>query len=121
MLLAAFLLIAQDGQGGAQPGGGGLGPLFSFMPILLIIVFFYLLIIRPGKRQEQERQAMLGALKKNDKVVTSGGLIGTVAVIKENEDEVTLKVDDNSNVRLRVTKSSIVRVLSASSSEAPKE
>ena len=92
--------------------------LITLLPIMLL---FYLLILRPGKRQEQERQAMLSAIKKNDKVVTSGGLIGTVAAIKDNEDEVTLRVDDSSNVRLRVTKSSIVRVLSSAAAEAAKE
>ena len=50
-------------------------------------------------------------MKKNDKVITSGGLIGIVAAIKDKEDEVTLKVDESSNVRLRVTKSSIVRII----------
>jgi preprotein translocase subunit YajC len=54
---------------------------------------------------------MLDALKKNDKVITSGGIIGIVAAIKDKEDEVTLKVDESSNVRLRVLKSSIIRIV----------
>jgi len=116
-LLAMLPLFAEggaDGQG-AQPGGGLPGLLLTLLPIL---VLFYFLMIRPARRQEQERQSLLGALKKNDKVVTVGGLIGIVSSIKENEDEVTLKVDENSNVKVRVTKASIVRVLTASSEGA---
>jgi preprotein translocase subunit YajC len=119
MLFALMPLFAQgQGDGGAPPPGGGLGGLaFTLLPIL---VLFYFLMIRPAKRQENERKAMLDALKKNDKVVTAGGLIGTVAVINPTEDEVTLRVDDNANVRVRVTKSSITRVVHATA-DAGKE
>jgi len=82
-------------------------------------VLFWFFMIRPMKRQEQERKALLSALKKNDKVVTSGGIIGIVASVKEKEDEVMLKVDESSNVRLRVTRSSIVRIVGGE--EAAKE
>src|SRR5215472_1290105 len=103
-MLAHLLLLAQADQ--AQ---GNI--LFTLFPFLIIGLLGWFLMIRPMKRQEQERQALLTALKKNDKVVTSGGIIGIVASIKEKEDEVTLKVDESSNVRLRVTKGSIVRIL----------
>ena|SRR5262245_48605830 len=105
MLFALHFLFAQ-GDGGAQQQGS---PLFTFLPMILLMVFAYFLLLRPANRQRKEQQAMLGALKKNDKVITSGGLIGIVSGIKD--DEVTLKVDDSSNVRLRVTKGSIVRVV----------
>jgi preprotein translocase subunit YajC len=80
-----------------------------------------LLMIRPMKKQEQQRQALLSNVKRNDKVVTSGGLIGIVAAIKEKEDEITLRVDESSNVRLRVLKSSIVRVITDEASKDAKE
>ena len=64
------------------------------------------------KKQEKERKTLLEALKKNDRVLTSGGIIGVIANIREKDDEIVLKVDENSNVRLRLTRSSIVRVLS---------
>lgn len=108
-MIATLLLFAQEGTGGAPAPGGGLGSML--VPFLIILPIFYLLILRPMKRQEKERKALLGGMKKNDKVITSGGLIGIVAAIKEKEDEVTLKVDESSNVRLRVTKSSIVRII----------
>src|SRR5438128_12097702 len=101
-MLSAFLLLAQaqPDAGATQSPGGGLASMF--VPLVLIFVVFYFLILRPAKRQEQERVAMLGTLKKNDKVITSGGLIGIVYSIKDKEEEVVLKVDDSSNVRLRV-------------------
>src|SRR2546423_8645810 len=117
MLFALQFLLAQatDQQG----GGSGFNPL-QFAPIIIIFILFYFFMIRgPMKRQEQERQSLLSALKKNDKVVTSGGIIGIVASIKEKEDEVTLKVDESSNVRLRVLKSSIVKIVGGE--EAAKE
>ncbi len=108
-MFSTMVLMAQ--QTPDAGGSGGAPAWISLLPLLIIGVLGYYLMIRPMKRQEQERQSLLSALKKNDKVVTSGGLIGIVAAIKEKEDEVTLKVDESSNVRLRVTKSSIVRIL----------
>lgn len=81
-----------------------------FLPWILIFVLGYMLLIRPAMRQERERKAMIAALKENDRVIAAGGIIGKVARIKENEDEVTLKVDDG---RIRVLRSSIVKVLGA--------
>jgi preprotein translocase subunit YajC len=103
MLFALHILFADEG--GAQPQGGQWLTLAPFLLLPLI----YLLFMRPMRKQQKEQQAMLAALKKNDKVITSGGLIGIVANVKD--DEVTLKVDESSNVRLRVTKSSIARVV----------
>jgi preprotein translocase subunit YajC len=77
----------------------------------MIAVFFYFMIIRASSREKQQRQAMISALKKDDEVITSAGIIGKIAMIKDKEDEVALKVDDAGSVRLRVLKSSIVRVL----------
>jgi preprotein translocase subunit YajC len=103
------LLLAQD----PAPQGGGPGILGMVMPLLLIFAVMYLLMIRPMRKQEQQRQAMIAQLKKNDKVVTNAGIIGTVAEIAEGEDEITLKIDPSSNVRLKVLRSSVARVIAA--------
>lgn len=66
-------------------------------------------MIRPARRQEQAQKALLASLKKNDKVQTIGGILGTVVSVSEKEDEVVIKVDDNA--RLRMIKSSIARNL----------
>src|SRR5947209_12059939 len=109
-MLFAWQLWANATPDANPPSQSPLALIITLAPIFII---GYFLLMRPMRRQEKERQALLSALKKNDKVVTSGGLIGIVASIKDKEDEVTLKVDESSNVRVRVTKASIVRIASA--------
>src|SRR5260370_20340165 len=109
MLFALQLLLAEAAPAAADtPQGSPFSGILNFAPILAMGLLAWLFLFRPMKKQEQQRQALINALKKNDRVVTSCGIIGTVANIKEKEDEVTLKVEEG---RLRVTKSSIVRVL----------
>jgi preprotein translocase subunit YajC len=78
----------------AQGPQGGLG---SFLP--MIVIFFaimYFLMIRPNQKRERERRAMLAALAKGDKVVTTGGICGTVVGLSERS--VVVRVDDNVNI-----------------------
>jgi len=103
--MTVALLLAQEEQ--RPPGGLDLA---MFLPFILIAVVFYFLLIRPRNKEQAERDAMLAALKKNDKVVTIGGMLGTIANITPDGNEVTLKVDDNT--RIRMVRSSIQRVLS---------
>ena len=81
-------------------------PLFSFLPIILIFVVFYFLLIRPQKKAQEEHKKMIASLKKNDEVITTGGIHGTIANVKEAT--LTLKVDDS--VKIEVQKSSIASV-----------
>ena len=73
----------------------------------LIILIFYFLIIRPQKKRDKEARDMLAAMKKGDKVVTIGGIRGTVAVVKEST--VIIKVDDNT--RIEFSKNAISQIL----------
>jgi len=101
---------------------GLLDGLVQMMPMFLaIIAIMYFLVIRPQKKKESERRAMLQALRKNDRVLTSCGIYGTVVGIRG--DEVTLKIDDQSNVRARFTLASITQIFrdDAAESEAPSE
>ncbi|MCX5686741.1 MAG: preprotein translocase subunit YajC [Candidatus Omnitrophica bacterium] len=75
----------------------------NLMPIILIFVVFYFLLIRPQKKTQDEHKKMVAGLKKNDEVITSGGIHGTIVNVKDHT--VTLKVDDN--VKVEVQKSSI--------------
>jgi preprotein translocase subunit YajC len=75
----------------------------QFAPILIIIVIFYLLIFMPMKKRQRKVEAMIGALKNGDKVITSSGIYGVVAGIKEKT--FILKIADQ--VKIEVTKSSI--------------
>ena len=79
------------------------GPLMNLMPIILIFVVFYFLLIRPQKKSQDEHKKMVASLKKNDEVITAGGIHGTIVNVKDHT--VTLKVDDN--VKVEVQKSSI--------------
>jgi preprotein translocase subunit YajC len=105
----------------AQEGGSpwGMAPAF-----LVIGVLFYLMLIRPQRREQQQRQSMIDALKKNDRVVTVGGMYGVVTNVRKELDQVSLNVDEKSGTVVRVTRGSIARVVrdepSAEKTESPK-
>lgn len=84
------------------------GPNFlvTLLPLLLIFVVFYFFIIRPQKKREEERKDMIDAVKKGDKIVTTGGVHGTVTQV--DDDSVLAQVD--SNVKLRIDKNAIANV-----------
>ena len=82
----------------AAPAAGGFGML---MPLVLIVGIMYLFMIRPQQKKQKETQKMLDALKKGDKVVTIGGIHGTIASVKENT--VLVKVDDNTKIEFNRT------------------
>ncbi len=86
----------------------------SLLPFAGIAVLFYFLMIAPMRRQEKQRQALVSTLKKNDKIINSGGIIGIVESVKEKENEVVLRGG------LRVTKASIVQVVSEDASKEQK-
>ena len=93
-------------QSGGQQGGGTLGFL---LPMVLIFAIMYFLIFRPQAKKQKQQQAMIEAIKKGDKVVTAGGIYGTVAGIKEKEKTLIVKIAVN--VKIEVTKSSIAKKL----------
>ncbi|MGE0760067.1 MAG: preprotein translocase subunit YajC [Pirellulaceae bacterium] len=112
-------LLAQDGGGG---GGGFLGNQFD--PLILILVIgtlFYFLILRPEKRKRQETDRMLENLKKNDRVVTIGGIRGVVVNAEKGAEDVTLRVDEGNNTRLTVLRSAISRVIAADDGDKKKD
>jgi preprotein translocase subunit YajC len=105
-MLHTVLLFAQD-----NAKNEGANPLLQFLPYILIIgLFMYLMLFLPARRERKQREALYSALKKNDKVVTSAGIIGVVSFISEKGDEVMLKLDEG---KMRVLKSSIVRILTS--------
>ena len=102
-MLYALALLAQDPK---EPGP----PLiYQLAPLLIIIALFYFLFIVPQRREKRQREEMMSRLKKNDRVITNAGIIATVTNIKD--EEVTLRIDDTSNARLTVLRSSIGRIL----------
>ena len=92
--LVLSLLMAAPPAGGAE--GGSANPLMTFLPFIAIIGIFYFLIIRPQNKKQKETQKMLSALKKGDRVVTIGGVHGSIQSVKEQT--VVVKVDDNTKI-----------------------
>lgn len=86
-------------------------PWGMYLPIILVFVVFYFLLIVPQRREKKRRAELLGAIKKGDRVQTVGGIIGTVMDLRPND--VLLKVDENTNTRIRFSRSAIQAVLSA--------
>ena len=80
-------------------------------PVVAIIVLFYFMMIRPQRREQTRRQDMLSAVKKNDRIVTIGGIHGVVTNVDREADKVTIRVDESTNTKLQVTMSSISRIV----------
>jgi preprotein translocase subunit YajC len=108
-MLYAFILFAQEPKEGAQPGIEGLISNPIILAPIFLAIFYFTIILPQSRRQKKEQESLMTGLKKNDEVITTAGIIGIVAHIKENGDEVTLKIDDNA--RIRVLKSSIARIV----------
>jgi preprotein translocase subunit YajC len=83
------------------------------LPLYLagFVLIFYFLLLRPQRQQEQKRRAMIDALKKNDKVLTTGGIYGTVTSVDAASDRVVLRIDDEKGVKVAFSRSSVARVL----------
>ena len=89
-------------EAAAPAGGGGGGDMMFFfimMPAILILIWIFMM--NPHKKQEEQRRKLLASLEKNDRVMTVGGLIGTVHNIDKEQNEVVLKVDDSNNTKIR--------------------
>ena len=108
-------LVAQTtppAGGPGQPGGGG-GQGFGnniFFGLVLAMIVFYIFLFRGQGRKRREAEKMVQALKKNDRVQTIGGIIGTVVATKG--DEVVVRVDESSNTKMTFVRQSIQRILS---------
>ncbi len=87
-----------EGTGGAAAGGGA-GGILSLVPFLLIFVIFYFLLIRPQQQKQKQQQALLDAVKKGDKVVTTSGIWGTITNL--GKDTVTLQIADNTKIKMQ--------------------
>lgn len=95
---------------GAPPGGSGqANPLALWLPIILIFAIMYFLIFRPQAKKQKQQRMMIEALKKGDKIITAGGIYGTIVGVKEKENTVIVKIDDNTKIEL--AKSSVAQVV----------
>lgn len=88
------------------PPEGGPPGWTQLVPFLALPLFIWLLFLRPQRQQEKQRQDMVAKLKRNDRILNSGGIIGVVDSVKDKDEEIVLKGG------LRITRSSVVKVLS---------
>ena len=103
MFSSVTCLMAQVTQSPGQPAPS---PLVTLMPFILMFVIFYFLLIRPQQKKQKEHQKMLSEIKKNDDVITTGGIHGTIVNVKDKT--FTLRVDDN--VKIEISKSAVAGV-----------
>lgn len=92
----------------AAPGGFGGAGLIQFAPLILIFVVFYFLLIRPQQKKAKQHRDMVSQLKRGDRVVTSGGIVGTVTKVVSDTE---VQVEIAENVRVRVIRSSITDIV----------
>ena len=93
---------AQDMAGFAATAG-------QFLPIILIFIVFYFLLIRPQQQAQKTLKAKLAGLKRNDRVITGGGIIGTIAKVRDDSDEIEVEIAQGVRITvLRGTISSVV-------------
>ena len=92
-------------------GSGGFGD-FSLIWLMLAVMMMIFLFVMPKQQQKDQAKLdeMLDNLKKNDEVVTAGGIVGTVVNLRDGE-YITIRIDENNNTRMKILKKSIIRVL----------
>ena len=95
--------------GAAGQGGGAMGAIVSLLPLVLIFVVFYFLMIRPQQKRMKALQDSVNSVKKGDRVVTGGGLIGKVTKVDDREVEIEL----GTNVKVRAIKSTLAEIIPA--------
>lgn len=102
------------GQGGGAAGGAA-GGFASFVPLILMFVIFYFLLIRPQQKKNKEHRDMINNLKKGDRIVTSGGIHGTITAVSD----ATLTVEISDKVRVKLARNSVSGLLQPTSPSQP--
>lgn len=110
---------AADGSATGAPASSLIEMILA-NPLNLILVsgvLFILLVLRPQQKQMKEHQKRLGDLKKNDRVVTSGGIHGTVVQANSGESVVVIRIDDSSGARLTINRDAIANIVAEEKKE----
>jgi len=92
--------------------GSAPNSIMMWLPIALIFVIMYFLILRPQSKRQKDHQKMLGNLKQGDRIVTAGGIHGTIAGVKEKDQTLIVKIADN--IKIELSRSSVARSLESS-------
>ena len=104
--LAQVVDSTKDGENGPPPGPSMADLISLFAAIFLV---FYFVVVRPQQKEQKKKKELLDSLQKNDRVVTSGGIIGTI--LRTSDTEVVLKVADKNDVRMKFLRSAILSKL----------
>jgi len=111
----------------AQDAGGMLGNAASFLPLVLIFAVFYFLLIRPQQQKQRETRNMIAAIKRGDRVVTGGGILGTVQRVPMVQDKdgkqvasPEIEVEIAPNIRVIVLRDTITSVIRPTAANDPK-
>jgi preprotein translocase subunit YajC len=110
MFLASLLTFSGQEQP-ASPGGGSF--ITALIPFILVFVIFYLLIILPSRRKQKKHQEMVEELKPGDKIITTGGIHGTVMGVQQ--DKIELKI--STNVKIDISKNAVAVIQSKQSNK----
>jgi preprotein translocase subunit YajC len=108
--------LAMGSGGGGSGGGSGL---ITLLPIILMFAIIYFLLLRPQQKRQRQQQTMLDSLRKGDRVVTAGGIFGTIVGIKEKQGIVVLRVAES--VKVEIAKASIARIVQKDDGEEATE
>jgi len=104
------MTVAPDSNAPASRPVPVRSPMMQFLPFILIFVVMYFFLFRGPRKKQQQHKQMVQSLERNDKIRTIGGIIGTVVDVKG--DEITLKVDESNNTKIKVASSAIGKNLS---------
>ena len=102
---------AAEGKNKEQPAKKGVGIGGMLMPMVLIFGLFYMMFILPDRKKRANLKQQLDELSTNDRVVTIGGILGTVARVNKDAEEVTLILDESNNTRMKIVRSAIRQIL----------
>ena len=103
------------GQGGA--GGEGAGGFAGFIPLILMFVIFYFLLIRPQQKKAKEQQNMINNLKKGDRIITSGGVHGTIMSLGDT----TVSLEIAENIKIKINRGNVAGLMQKPSSAPSKK
>jgi len=117
-LLAALPLLFAENAPAAKANEGVSSTLNLVPYVLIFLVWGYFILVRPPQQQEKKRREMIASLKKNDKILTTGGLYGTVVSIDPDQDRIVLRVDDDRGVKMAFSKSVVGRLIESTGDKA---
>ncbi|MCF7918345.1 MAG: preprotein translocase subunit YajC [Candidatus Cloacimonetes bacterium] len=105
----SFLFLMSNAQAGAD--GTPPNPLMQLFPFALMFLILWFMIIRPQRKRQKEMEKMMSELKIHDQIVTTGGIYGTIVNIKKEKNIIVLRVDESTNAKIEIQRSSIAGVI----------